>query len=91
MGASIEQDAHGAICAAHENDRPSGDTPGTEITRLGDLGGMSSVNPGVFKNTTLFEGQNIRVGERLAMHAKEAVFFIVDDQVKYLTIYSDTF
>jgi hypothetical protein len=77
----VQEDTHHAITTAHEDERTAGDTPGSEIARLRDLGRMAGVDPALFEHAPPFQIEDARIGEYAAVHPEQPGVSVVQHQV----------
>ena len=79
--ARVQERAHHAVLAAHEDDPAQAELAHAEVARLGDLGLVAEVDPRAVEDALALRGEHLRIEERLPAHAEEPVAFVVVDVV----------
>src|SRR5262249_22765863 len=80
MRAGIEKCADLPVLSAHQDDAPGPDVARAEVSRARNLGFMTGVKPAMIEHSLVLPLENRRVGEALAVDAKQASLAIVDQQ-----------
>src|SRR4029077_4661586 len=80
MSASVEQNAHNAVIAAHQNQRATCHGPRAEVAGVRDFGLMPNVEPALVEDAAPLLLKAFRINERFAIYAKQSRVLIVNDE-----------
>jgi hypothetical protein len=72
VGARVEQRAHDAVLAAHEDDPPHAELARAEVARIGHLGLVAEIEPAAVEDPRALGVEHLGIEERLALDAEGA-------------------